>query len=230
MPVPQTHIDDYVKGRMEGADKAAFEAQMAANAVLAKSVQEQGEILGALEAAGNQEVRSAIKSIHQEAQSKPAKAANQPEPPKAKKKTTTTKQATGQAAVIRITFIVDGQEAEVRNMSYTFTQEVDNIGQPAGEVKGGIIKVSLGSLGSADRFGWAVASDMRKNGALEFTDANGKVLKTLKFEDAYCVNYTENYTAFSDQSIKDGAREHLTLVARKISVAGESHESTWLDL
>ena len=89
------------------------------------------------------------------------------------------------ASVIKATFKVDGQEAEVVALSYSFDQNVDNIGQPAGEVRGGIIKVTLGSLGSEKRFGWAVTSDMKKSGEIEFTDANGKTLKTLKFEDAY---------------------------------------------
>ncbi len=138
------------------------------------------------------------------------------------------------AAVIKATFKVDGQENEVVGLSYSFDQNIDNIGQPAGEVRGGIINVSLGSLGSEKRFGWMVASDMKKSGEIEFTDSNGKTLKTLKFEDAYCVGYTEDYEAFSGDkagglTIKDGAKEHLTLSCKKISVAGEAHENTWLD-
>jgi len=138
------------------------------------------------------------------------------------------------AAVIKATFKVDGQNSEVVGLSYSFDQNIDNIGQPAGEVRGGIINVSLGSLGSEKRFGWMVASDMKKNGEIEFTDSNGKTLKTLKFEEAYCVGYTEDYEAFAGDkagglTIKDGAKEHLTLSCKKISVAGESHENTWLD-
>ncbi|MEO1437934.1 MAG: type VI secretion system tube protein TssD, partial [Bacteroidota bacterium] len=106
-------------------------------------------------------------------------------------------------------------------------------GQPAGEVRGGIIQVSLGSLGSEARFGWMVQSDLKKSGEIEFIDSNGQTLKTLKFEDAYCVGYTEDFEAFTGGSsggvtVKDSAREHLTLSARKISIGGESHENTWL--
>lgn len=138
-------------------------------------------------------------------------------------------------AVIKATFKVDGVDSEVVALSYSFDQNVDNIGQPAGEVRGGVIKVSLGTLGDEKRFGWAVTSDMKKNGSIEFTDSKGQVLKTLKFEDAYCVGYTEDYEAFSGGSdtgnvtIKDGAKEHLTLSCKKISVSGETHENTWLD-
>lgn len=136
------------------------------------------------------------------------------------------------AAIIKASFKVDGQEAEVISLSYSFDQNVDNIGQPAGEVRGGVINVSLGSLGSEKRFGWMVTSDMKKNGEIEFVDADGSTLKTLKFEDAYCVGYTEEFEAFNAGSggtvnIKDGGKEHLTLSCRKISVGGESHENTW---
>ncbi len=139
------------------------------------------------------------------------------------------------ASIIKATFKVDGQESEVVGLSYSFDQNVDNIGQPAGEVRGGIIKVIVGSLGSEKRFGWAVTSDMKKDGEIEFTDANGKTLKTLKFKEAYCVGYTEDYEAFTggrdagNVNIKDGAKEHLTLSCKEISVAGEKHENTWLD-
>ncbi len=137
------------------------------------------------------------------------------------------------AAIIKATFKVDGDESEVVALSYSFDQNIDNIGQPAGEVRGGQIKVSVGSLGNEKRFGWAVTSDMKKNGEIEFTDANGKTLKTLKFEDAYCIGYTEAYKAFTGAAagkvnVKDSAIEHLTLSCRKLSVAGESHENTWL--
>ena len=45
------------------------------------------------------------------------------------------------AAVIKALFKCDGQESEVTNLSYSFDQNIDNIGQPAGEVRGGIINV-----------------------------------------------------------------------------------------
>lgn len=137
------------------------------------------------------------------------------------------------ASVIKAHFIVDGVESEIIGLSYSFDQNIDNIGQPAGEVRGGQISVTLGSMASEARFGWMVASDMKKSGEIKFTDANGKTLKTLKFEDAYCVGYTEAYEAFAGDttgvSIKEGAKETLILSCRTISVGGETHENTWLE-
>ena len=138
------------------------------------------------------------------------------------------------SSVIKIVFVVDGQENEVISLSYSFDQNIDNIGQPAGEVRGGQIVVTVGSMASEARFGWMVASDMKKSGELKFIDATGQTLKTLKFEDAYCVGYTEEYDAFSGGagegvSIKEGANETLTLSCRMIEVGGESHENSWLE-
>jgi len=124
------------------------------------------------------------------------------------------------AAVIKMIFKCDGQESEVTNLSYSFDQNIDNIGQVAGEVRGGVINVGLMSSKSEKRMGWMVASDVKKNGEID------------KFEDAYCVGYTEQFEAFDGQAsgnvtIKDGAQEHLTLSCRTIAVGGETHENTW---
>ena len=137
------------------------------------------------------------------------------------------------ASVIKAHFIVDGNENEIINVAYSFDQNIDNIGQPAGEVRGGQIVVTLGTTASADRYGWMVASDMKKSGEIKYTDATGKTLKTVKFEDAYCVGYTEDYEAFSGDSvggisIKEGAKETLTLSCKSIDMEGEMHENTWL--
>ncbi len=136
------------------------------------------------------------------------------------------------ASVIKVNFLVDGTEDEIIAVSYSFDQNIDNIGQPAGEVRGGQIQVTLGTNGTADRFGWMVASDMKKSGEIKYTDATGQVLKTVKFEDAYCVGYTEEYEAFSGGSagvsIKEGAKETLTLSCRVIDMEGEVHENTWV--
>lgn len=139
------------------------------------------------------------------------------------------------ASVIKAIFKMDGAESEVISLSYSFDQNVDNIGQPAGEVRGGQLTVTLGSMGSEARFGWMVASDMKKSGEIDFVDATGQTLKTLAFEDAYCVGYTEEYDAFTSSdssgtvSINEGAKETLVLSCRTISVGGETHENTWLE-
>lgn len=230
----QVNIDDYIKGRMDNSTAAAFESQMAGDPSLANEVQDQAQVANALEEAGNQELQSQIAAVSQEAQNKPTpKADDAPTPEKEDKPSSQASPTSGSAAIIKAIFKADGKEAEVICLSYSFRQNVDHIGQPSGEIRGGFIRLELGSLGDPSRFAWAVNSDMKKSGEIEFIDANGKTLKTLKFEDAYCVAYSEYYYAFTNNpsgkvSIKDGAKERLTLSARKISIAGESHENTWI--
>ena len=139
------------------------------------------------------------------------------------------------ASVIKILFASDNiEECEVIGLSYSLEQNVDNIGQPAGEVKGGQISVTIGTNGADTRFGWMVASDMKQNGTLKFIDANGQTAKTINFVDAFCVGYTEDYEAFSDAgrpgtvSIKEGAKETLILSCMEITVEGESHINSWI--
>ncbi len=138
------------------------------------------------------------------------------------------------ASIIKILFSSDNvEECEVIGLSYSLEQNVDNIGQPAGEVKGGQITVTIGTNGSDTRFGWMVASVMKQNGELKFIDSNGQTAKTIAFTDAYCVGYTEEYEAFSEGSrgtvsIKEGAKETLTLSCMEIANAGESHLNSWI--
>jgi len=189
----QVNIDDYIKGRMDVPTAAAFESQMASDPALANEVQDQAQVMNALEEAGSQELQSQIAAVSQQAQNKPKpKAEDTPPTPKNNDKSSRkANPKSGSAAVIKAIFRADGKEAEVIRLSYSFRQNVDNIGQPSAEVKGGIIGVELGSLGDPSRFAWAVNPDMKKSGEIEFIDANGKTLKTLIFEDAYCVAYTE---------------------------------------
>ncbi len=138
------------------------------------------------------------------------------------------------ASIIKILFSADDiEECEVIALNYKFEQNVDNIGQVAGEVQGGQITVILGTDGSNTRFGWMVDSTMKKNGKITFVDAAGQTAKTLSFFDAYCVGYKEDYDAFSPSSgnvvsIKEGARERLVISSRELDLEGEIHANTWI--
>lgn len=136
-------------------------------------------------------------------------------------------------SVIKSEFKVDGVESEVIFVSYSFDQNVDNIGQPAGEVRGGQIAVTVRSTGNAYLAEWMFNSDMKKSGEIVYTDREGQTLKTLRFEDAYCVGYTEDYEAFNGDKInglsqKEGAKESLLLSCRTIDIEGNLHENTWV--
>ncbi len=137
------------------------------------------------------------------------------------------------ASIIKILFSSDNiPECEVIATEYSFAQNVDPIGQPAGEVMGGLISVTIESTGSDTRFGWMVASAMRQNGELKFIDSNNQTAKTVAFTNAYCVGYKEEYEAFSagntGVTVKEAARETLTLSCEEIAVGGESHVNSWI--
>ncbi len=141
------------------------------------------------------------------------------------------------ASIIKILFSTDNiEECEVISLSYGFEQNVDAIGQVAGEVKGGQISVVVGTNGKDSRFGWMVASDQKQNGQIKFIDAAGQTAKTLEFVDAYCVGYTEDYQAFAANtdgsvvSIKEGAKEQLVLSCKEVNLEGEFHVNSWVKL
>jgi len=49
-------------------------------------------------------------------------------------------------SIIKSQFVVDGVESEVISLSYSFDQNIDNIGQPAGEVRGGKLLLLWGLM------------------------------------------------------------------------------------
>jgi len=136
------------------------------------------------------------------------------------------------ASIYKIEFTVDGEDkAEVLNLNYSLEQNVDRSGQVAGEASAFQIKTKVRTVGSTGHFDWMKTPDMKKNGKFEYFDSAGQILKTLEFEDAYCIRYEENFDAFdtnqrgASPSFKEGGTEELIISPRKVNVGGVPHEN-----
>lgn len=123
---------------------------------------------------------------------------------------------------------VDGlTDREVLNLHYSIHQEVDVEGRPTAIARGGKITVTVKSLndGNTDFYEWACDPYVSKNGSVEFEKRDGTNMKTLKFEDAYMVEYEENYDSIDETS----QLETFTMSAKKIDIGGVAHENPWAD-
>ena len=123
---------------------------------------------------------------------------------------------------------IDGcTEREVLHMSYSIHQETDVEGRPTAIVRGGRITLTTKSFndGKTDLFEWACEPHVSKNGSIEFEKRDGTNMKTLKIEDAYLVEYEENFDSVDDTS----QLENWTLSAKKIDIGGAYHENKWAD-
>ena len=127
-----------------------------------------------------------------------------------------------------VTLKVDGfTEREVLKVDYALHQEVDVEGRPSAITRGGTINVLVKSLndGNADFFEWVCDPYTTKNGSFEFEKRDGTNMKTLKFEDAYLIDYKEDYDSI-DENLQ---HEVFTISAKKIDIGGVFHENHWAD-
>jgi hypothetical protein len=120
---------------------------------------------------------------------------------------------------------VAGKEVNILNLSYQLNQETDPTGRPSSVSRGGKVNITIESTGDSVFFDWMINNFERKDGSIVFikrdTDAT---LKELKFEEAYLVNYRENFDAANEQPVT----ETFTLSARAISIGGSKHENEWI--
>lgn len=127
-----------------------------------------------------------------------------------------------------VTLKVDGlTEREVLKVDYALRQESDVEGRPSAITRGGKINLMVKSLndGNTDFLEWVCDPYTTKSGTLEFEKRDGTNMKTLKFENAYLVDYKEVYDSI-DENLQ---HEVFTISAKKIDVGGIFHENHWAD-
>lgn len=119
------------------------------------------------------------------------------------------------------------EKREVTFVSMKFDRKTDDENKPTGVPRGGKIVVRVKALtdtGNADLMHWAVNPEEGKKGKIIFMNPETptKEMKTLSFEDAYCVNYEEQW---EDQI---GHYEEITIACKKIEhKQGVKFENSW---
>ncbi len=113
----------------------------------------------------------------------------------------------------------------VLTCTYSFSQDVNELGFPTSAIRQGFIEVSIPGINDAEIVRWMISRNVRKKGKISFLGVNeGGVpqeTKKLEFEDAILVNYRETFTDQSDMVI------YLTISARIIRLSDESLETQW---
>lgn len=118
-----------------------------------------------------------------------------------------------------------GKEYNVLNVRYGLTQETDPTGRPSSIARGGKIILTVESTGGTELFELMTNNFERKDGSVVyFKRDNDATLKELKFEEAYIVQYRENF----DSTGENPLTETITLSARKISMGTGEHLNEWV--
>ena len=120
---------------------------------------------------------------------------------------------------------IEDQELRVLDCEYTIAQSVDHKGKPSARPKGGSINILVESTADNFLFDWAASETQVKSGKVTFyrRDTMSK-MKELQFTDAYCIKFTERFSANGEQPM----RIRLALSAKEISLGGSSkHANPW---
>ena len=101
------------------------------------------------------------------------------------------------------------KEREVMMVTYSYNQATDKEGQVTGIPRGGKITIRVKALntGDSDLWQWMIDQDEHKTGSVDFMDAKtniSQIMKSIRFEDAYCVEYRE----FWGDKVGDGDNAH----------------------
>ncbi len=119
---------------------------------------------------------------------------------------------------------LDGNQYNLLECRYSFTQPTDNTGKPGGMPQGGEIYVRIESMGNPELLGWMLDHSQTKDGKIIFyrRDAMSK-LQELTFEKAFCVHFTEKFNSNDTEPLQI----EMTLIAKKFDVNGATHEKNW---
>lgn len=122
------------------------------------------------------------------------------------------------------------EDQRVTDFSYSFDRDIDASGRPSGIIRGGTIAIKIESSKSAFLSTWmTLAQGKTKEGQIEIMDDTDdeKPIKTIKFKDAYIVNYGESFSWQGGENMM----ESFQISAREIEIEGEGgpavYENEW---
>ena len=119
---------------------------------------------------------------------------------------------------------IDGETMNVLECHFKLSQDSDKTGKPSGDPHGGEIILILESTKSTMLFDWMKSNSQTKNGKLTFykRDALSK-MRELEFNEAYCLGYSETFTAVSNSSMS----VEIVVSAKEIIMNGSKLSRNW---
>ncbi len=111
---------------------------------------------------------------------------------------------------------------KILSCDFSFSQDTDNKGRIASDIRVGTINLVLPGVNDTEIIQWMLGKDIRKKGKISYSGviATGPH-KSIEFEDAVLVNYSESFSDQADVIIQ------LSISSRKITISGITHETQW---
>jgi hypothetical protein len=111
---------------------------------------------------------------------------------------------------------------KILSCDFSFSQDTDNKGRIASDIRAGTINLAIPGINDTEIIQWMLGKDIRKKGKISYSGviATGPH-KSIEFEDAVLVNYSESFSDQADVIIQ------LSISSRKITISGITHETQW---
>lgn len=119
---------------------------------------------------------------------------------------------------------IEGEEMNVLNCGFRFTQITDASGKPTSIPQGGTVNLVIESDADTNLFDWMISPTQTKSGTVTFFRRdNMSKLKVLEFADAHCVDYYETFDHQGDHPMQI----QLILSARDIKLNDSEFKNNW---
>lgn len=119
---------------------------------------------------------------------------------------------------------LDGEELNVLDCSFSFSQEIDYTGRPCGKPQGGKIEILIEATDKVDHLEWMLAPHITKNGVITFYRIdNMSAQKKVEFTEAFCIDYKECFASSGSHPLQI----FVILSAKKLTVNTIAHSNNW---
>ena len=114
---------------------------------------------------------------------------------------------------------IEGKKFNILEFNYKLEQPANKIGYPSGNVSGGHIRLVLESDKDIFAFEWTKSHDLQKEGTITFYNQDGiSIFKKLKFQEAYCLLYKEEFNSDGKIAMHILLKYHLEIAIIKARI------------
>jgi hypothetical protein len=121
--------------------------------------------------------------------------------------------------------VLEGNTYLLNSVSVEIEQTADQFGRPSTAAKGGRIEIEMFSVEDDVIFDWMVHTRKTLNGSINLYEADFETkLKEIKFEDAYCIEFSERF----DEASEENLVTRFKISAEKLSIGNIDLDNQWL--
>jgi len=119
---------------------------------------------------------------------------------------------------------LEGKTYPIRRFNFRITQDIDSIGRPRSDTRGGMMVLTLDATSDEQFSTWMFNTDKKLSGTIHLFQADQhSVLKKIDFHEAFCVYYKESFNALGGEPLQ----LDLRLSAERISVGNTLMQNNW---